>query len=316
MWSRSSLAVAGAVVGGAIALTVIAGCGRAPARIAHPAPPSPGPSHRIRGGLEIGVFEPYAAGSYGQIPVFAKDTGHWPQIVTYYSGWGSPFAARFATKARANGAETMVTLEPRNVSLADIAAGRYDTYLHSYAAQVRRFGHPVIVSFAQEMNGSWYSWGWTQTPPATFVAAWRHIWRLFRSDGVRNVTWLWDVSHQYPRGMAPLRSDWPGRRFVDWVGLDSYLYSPGATYATHIAPDVRRLRRFGKPVVLAETAVGPLTHNVPADIADVFAGARQDHLKALIWFDVAQHGPGRVRQDWRLEGNPVAMAAFKQAVAT
>jgi hypothetical protein len=317
MWSRNSVFVAG-VAAGIIALV---SCGRAPSSAYKPtpstpptpsAPTQPPPSHHVAGGLLIGVYEPYAPGSYWQIPKFAEDTGYWPQIVSYYSAWQSPFAASFAAKAWANRARTLVQITPRNVSLADIAAGRWDSYLKSYAASVRAFGHPVIISFGQEMNGSWYPWGWRKTPPATFVRAWRHIWRLFRRDGVRNVIWLWDVNHIYPRGMAPLAADWPGSRYVDWVGLDSYLYYPGATYADHIAPDVRQIRALTrKPLLLAETAAGPRTGNVPAGIASIFAGVRRDHLLGLVWFDQAQHG-GVVRQDWRLEHNRAALSAFRQ----
>jgi hypothetical protein len=34
----------------------------------------------------------------------------------------------------------------------------------AYAAAVRSYQRPVILSFGHEMNGFWYSWG-TSTPP-------------------------------------------------------------------------------------------------------------------------------------------------------
>jgi len=71
--------------------------------------------------------------------------------------------------------------------------GQLCTYLRSYADAVIAFGHPVILSFGHEMNGTWYSWGYGHPPPATFVAAWRHIVRIFRAAGAANVTWLWTV---------------------------------------------------------------------------------------------------------------------------
>ena len=300
MWSRSRLATI------ATAGLMAAACGRAPM--------VQGPDHHVPGGLLIGVYEPYTPGSYWQIPTFARDTGHWPQIVSYYSGWQSPFAASFAAQAYAHGAKTLVQITPRHVALADIAAGRWDGYLRRYALAVRRFGHPVIISFGQEMNGSWYPWGWTHTQPATFAAAWRHIWQMFRKSGTRNVVWLWDVNHISPRGMAGLLpADWPGSRYVDWVGLDSYLYTPGATYASQVASDVRQIRELThKPLLLAETAVGPRTGNVPAGIASLFAGARRDHLLGLVWFDQHQQGSA-LREDWRLEDSPAALSAFRRA---
>lgn len=315
MWSRSSRVILASVAALGLCAWLLASCGRAP--VAHHAPASPTPSppsHQLRGGLMIGVYEPYAPGSYWQIPKFAQETGHWPQIVSYYSKWWQPFASEFAAQAAAHGAETLVQITPRHVSLAAIAAGQQDAYLKRYAAAVRQFGHPVIISFGQEMNGSWYPWGWSHVSPAVFIAAWRHIVRLFRHEGTHNVTWLWDVNHQYPRGMAPLRSEWPGAAYVTWIGLDSYLAVPGSTYGSYIAPDIVQLRAFGKPILLAETAAGPYTGNVPGKIRELLAGARRDHLKGVVWFDVHQRG-SVIHQDWRLEDDPAGLAAFRKGVS-
>jgi mannan endo-1,4-beta-mannosidase len=264
----------------------------------------------------IGVYEPYAPGSYWQIPRFAKAIGRWPQIVSYYSQWGLSFATRFAVRAHKNGAETLVQIDPRDVSIAAIASGRWDRYLRQYAVAVRRFRHQVIISFGQEMNGSWYPWGWTHVTPAIFVAAWRHIVTLFTHEGAKNATWLWDVNHIYPQGMAPLAADWPGAAYVDWVGLDCYLSNSGSTYANTIAPDVRQIEALtGKPILLAETAVGARLRNAPGKIRGLFAGVRRDHLLGLVWFDVKEHG-SPAHQDWRLEDNPAALAAFRTEAAS
>ncbi len=74
-------------------------------------------------------------------------------------------------------------IDPTGISIAAIASGHYDSYLSSYAEAVRAYRHPVILSFGHEMNGYWYSWGYLHTPPAAFVAAWRHIVTLFRALG-------------------------------------------------------------------------------------------------------------------------------------
>jgi hypothetical protein len=41
------------------------------------------------------------------------------------------------------------------VTLASIAAGGSDSYLRSYADAVVALGHPVILSFGHEVNGTW-----------------------------------------------------------------------------------------------------------------------------------------------------------------
>ncbi len=55
-------------------------------------------------------------------------------MALYFSGWQVPFKSWFAGRAWANGAVAAVQIDPERISLAAIAAGRYDSYLRSYAA--------------------------------------------------------------------------------------------------------------------------------------------------------------------------------------
>jgi hypothetical protein len=49
-------------------------------------------------------------------------------------------------------------------------------------------------------------------------------------------------------------------------------------------------------------------------IPDLFAGMRQYGTLGLVWFDIAQH-QGRYHQDWRIEDNPGAEAAFRHGAS-
>ena len=42
---------------------------------------------------------------------------------------------------------------------------------------------------------------------------------------------------------------------------------------------------------------------------------KQYHMLGLVWFDLDQHG-GIYHQDWRMEGNEAAEAAFRLGVAS
>ena len=263
--------------------------------------------------LELGVFEPGEWTSYQPVARFAAATGHRPSIVLIYSGWQEPFQVRFAGLVHAHQAEPFVQMEPTGASLAAIAAGRYDRYLRTYADQVRAFGHPVILSFAAEMNGSWYAWGYGRTPAPQFVAAWRHVVDVFRAQGARNVTWLWTVN-TVTEPSAPLRDWWPGAGYVDQVGIDGYFFRADATYGSVFGATIAQVRGLtSDPILLAETAVGPVAG--AGKIADLFAGARVDHLAGLVWFDQAQDA-GLYHQDWRLEDSPARLAAFRNASKT
>ena len=135
-------------------------------------------------------------------------------------------------------------INPSGVSLAEIASGQYDSYLITYAEAVRAYRHPVILSFGHEMNGHWYSWGYTHTSPTVFVAAWRHIVTVFREVGAQNVTWLWTVNIIDPGGIPSPAVWWPGNSYVNWVGLDGYYYQPSWTFASLFGPTIAAVRQM------------------------------------------------------------------------
>jgi glycosyl hydrolase family 26 len=261
----------------------------------------------------LGVYENGAPSGYQRIADFGRAAGRAPNLAGYFSGWAQPFAAGFARQARAHGAAVLVQIDPTYASVAAIAAGSYDGYLRAYAASVAAFGRPVVIGFGHEMNASWYPWGYHHVPPATFVAAWRHIVTLFRDQGAGNVTWLWTVNADLA-ATGPLADWWPGTRYVTWVGVDGYYYRPRDTFASVFAPTLRQVRGLtGKPVLLSETAVGPAAGQ-PAKIGNLFAGMRRSGVLGLVWFDNAQHD-GIYHQDWRIEDHPAAVAAFRAGVA-
>jgi hypothetical protein len=55
--------------------------------------------------------------------------------------------------------------------------------------------------------------------------------------------------------------------------------------------------------------VGPAAGQFPK-IADLFAGMHQYGTIGLVWFDITQDD-GLYHQDWRIEHNPSAEAAFR-----
>jgi mannan endo-1,4-beta-mannosidase len=263
-------------------------------------------------GSYLGVFEPGIPNSYRLVSRFARALGSQPNLVLGFTYWDEPFVAAFARQAAAHGATVVIDIDPTGPSVRAIAAGKEDGYLETYANAVRAFGGPVVISFGHEMNGDWYSWGWTHTRPAVFVRAWRHIVTLFRHAGADNVTWLWAVN-VISAGEPSIRDWWPGASYVTWAGIDGYMAERYLTFRNTFVPTISAIRKITtKPILIGETAVGQLTGQA-AGIPGLFAGVAQAHLLGLIWFDEAQSG-GIYAQDWRLEGHPVAEAAFHRAV--
>jgi beta-mannanase len=214
----------------------------------------------------------------------------------------------------AQGAVTIVQIDPTGASITKIAAGGYDSYLRSYAGSVRRFGRPVVIGFGHEMNAPWYSWGYGQVATSAFVAAWRHIVTLFRDQGASNVTWLWTLQADEP-GTGPIASWWPGSQYVTWVGIDGYYYRPSDTFASVFGKTITQVRILtGKPVLLSETAAGPES-NQAAKIGDLFDGMRQYGTLGLVWFDIKQDD-GTYHQDWHIEDSTAAETAFRHSASS
>ena len=166
----------------------------------------------------------------------------------------------------------------------------------------------MVIGFGHEMNAYWYSWGYRHLPSVTFVAAWRHIVTLFRHQGTSNVTWLWTLQAD-EQGTGPIASWWPGENYVTWVGIDGYYYRPSETFFSIFGKTIADVRALtGLPVLLSEVAVGPAAGQA-RKIPDLFEGMRHYGTLGLVWFDIAQHD-GLYHQDWRIEDNPSAEAAF------
>jgi hypothetical protein len=261
----------------------------------------------------LGVYEPGSPPAYAPVANFAVAAGRQPNMIGYYSGWAEPFESSFARRVRRHGIIPYVQIDPTYASVSAIAAGAYDLYLRGYADSVRDFGHAVVIGFGHEMNGNWYSWGYGHTAPSTFVAAWRHIVTVFRSEGADNVTWLWTVNQDRP-GTGPVAAWWPGARYVTWVGIDGYYIRPSDTFAEVFGRTISQVRAFtSKPVLLSEAGVGPDVGQF-AKISNLFDGLRQAKALGLVWFDENQQG-GPYRQDWRIEGDRVAEVAFRLGAA-
>jgi mannan endo-1,4-beta-mannosidase len=295
------IAAAGVVMGIVAVFALLSTLHSAPT--AHPVPRHHGP---ITPDSYIGLYTHGVPNSYAGITSFTKATGIKPRVVVYYSGWQERFKVAFARAAANEGAMPLVQINPTGTHIAAIAAGQYDNYLSTYANAVRAYHHQVILSFGHEMNGYWYSWGYTHTSPAVFVAAWRHIVTVFRARGAQNVTWLWTINTIHKKTRVPSPGPWwPGNSYVTWVGIDGYFTESSSVFASVFGPTIVYVRSITHdPILIAETSATPVASQ-PAKIADLFAGIHLSGLLGFVWFDSVD------KVDWRL-GSPAAITAFRR----
>jgi Glycosyl hydrolase family 26 len=285
--------VAAACAGVAAMRHLTSGTGTAVAPVAEPARKVP--AH----GPLIGV-----AGA--SMSAWNRSVGVPAALSVSYVSMARPVAPSFMhwVMVDADGATPVIEILPRRTTLADIATGQDDGWFRDLDRQITS---PVVLSFAPEADGNWYSWG---QQPAMFIQAWRHVHAVF---GTRDVTWLWQMSAGLVGARADLARYWPGSRYVNWAGLDGYFEFPYMTFGQLFGQAITKLRKFTHaPVLLSEAAVGPGAVRVAADIRAIFAGIERLRLLGLIWFNRDQHRPP-FHQDWNLQNRPPALAAFRQA---
>lgn len=262
----------------------------------------------------------------GDVAAWDELTGHRAQLSVRYVSMAKPLAPTWlhSTIRDAAGAEPVIEITPTApgdpaLSLKAIAAGQADPWLRQLAAQVAALGHPVVVSFAPEDNGTWYAW--SREGPAAYQAAYRHVHAVV---GTAGVTWLWQVSASNPSdpSAAEVLPYWPGADVVDWVGLDGYFWRAADTFDSRFAHTLGQVTGLGKPVLIAETGVSPadVSTGKPLDMGaamrSLFAGVRARGLLGMVYFDLPP-GPqqgGPFHPDFRLARYPSALTAYRQAI--
>jgi hypothetical protein len=238
---------------------------------------------------------------------FQKATSAYPSITVHYIWWGTPFPTSTILTDRRLGATNLLVLEPQGVSLTGIADGREDAYLKKFAAAERSLGLPILLSFGPEANGNWYSWGAHHITPALYVAMWRQVHDVIEADGGTKITWLWQMNTPWPQS-EPMSLLWPGKAYVNEVGLDSQMESPGETFSYVFGPSLSQVRAItSDPILISEVSVR-VEAGIAPEITSLFKGACQDHLMGVILFDVYS--------EWEFDHDTQAVAAFRKAATS
>jgi glycosyl hydrolase family 26 len=204
-------------------------------------------------------------------------------------------------------------------SNAAIAAGRWDGYIRQWAQAIKAYGHPVILRPAAEFNGFWYPWS---HDPRAYVRAWRHMWTVFHDVGARNVTWVW--SFQVNCDAEPvawqkqIRQYWPGRRYVDTLGMSLLRFQQGAPVAFYMDHLTIAHQLFGRPTMITES-------NVAYGIRLPWLTSVRDALAALpfnrgfVWSQAPSQeqtrNPGAGNMNWNARTDRAAAAILAEIAA-
>lgn len=202
-------------------------------------------------------------------------------------------------------------------TLASIIDGRHDSYIRTWARTLRAYGRPVLLRFAQEMNGNWYPWSEAVNGnrPGEFVRAWRHVHDIFTSVGATNVKWVWSPA---AGALDIQRGQYPGNAYVDVVGLS--VFNGGSalpwggwrSFARIFEPSYKALEQIApsKPIQISEVASAERGGNKAAWITNMFSVLHHyPQVKSLIWYDL------RKQTNWPITSSRRAARAFAAGAA-
>lgn len=167
----------------------------------------------------------------------------------------------------------------KQFTLEKIIAGDFDDDLRNWAREAKKFTSPILIEWGTEPNGDWFAWngkwnGGAKDGPKRYVAAYRHIVDLMRSEGADNLQWVWHANwYDEPETKwNAFENYFPGETYCDWValsaygpltprtadGLESFRFKIDQAYPRliGIAP--------GKPVIVAEFGCDLHNHRVSA----------------------------------------------------
>jgi hypothetical protein len=323
----------GAAVAVVLSLSFVGGAAARPA--ADSAKPRKQPKHRAA--IYWGAYMEGPSTYGGQYRNAPWDDGTWhafertagKRVSIVHWGVPPPWQASFNAQLSQHkkilraGALELLDMASGSVPLADVAAGKYDTWIYQWAKQAREFGHPLFLRWDWEMNGRWFTWATMpgqSTTAEVYVAAWQHIHKVFDLAGAKNVSWVWCPNVAFG-GSTPFDAVYPGPQYVDWTCLDGY--NKGGQYSTTFvklfAPSYRALLKLApdKPMMIGETASVDDSGKKPGWISAALAAlpTKFPRIKAFLWFNWNINEDGTTWA-WQIESSPESAAAFARGIAS
>jgi beta-mannanase len=178
------------------------------------------------------------------------------------------------------------------------------------ARDVKAFGHPILLEWFWEMDGNRNRH--IAKSPASFIAAWKRIHRIFDKAGVTNVSWVW-CPNAWGFKTGEAQKWYPGDEWVDWICANGYNWAPGRkgdewrSFRWVFQAFYEWASQRGKPLMIGEFGVQERKPGEKAQWLREAANVLRDEfteIKAVVYFNVKK------RYDWRLRTDS-ARGAFR-----
>lgn len=260
----------------------------------------------------------------GHVTRLARQLGCGPTVMNRFVKLDSRFVTSDLTSLAEGDRTPMVSLEPWSwrmrsgqtdapaYSLDALARGAHDSALRAVARVLATHHGPVLVRFAHEMNADWYPWGAVVNGNSTssYVRAWRHVHDVMSAVAPR-IRWVWSPLAAWWPDAMPLRSVYPGDRYVDYVAASGYGH--GGTAEQTFGRWYSEVRSFtDRPALLSETGAEGETRSEWIASLVPFLRDRPD-IRGFVWFDTSPETTGATG-DYRIDDDPASIAALRAAL--
>jgi len=258
-------------------------------------------------------------------------------IISHYLAWNkdieSSFPDALIDSVYMNQSIPMITWEPWLNTFEDeisdedhvydlITSGFFDSYISEFADKLKELDKPIFLRFAHEFDNPFYPWYMSGDQAASkFKGAWIHTYEIFKNRDAHNVIWIWN-----PWKPENIADSYPGREYVDWVGINILDYGEFSTdgewydFESLYEPFHKELNKLPlTPVVISEFGTLRDGQNQNQWIEDAFSVIENDYseIKSVIYFNssVDKNWPDGMEPDgylnWTIPQNQTFKNSFK-----
>lgn len=284
-----------------------------------------------------GFFDPQSFVLHPEALKYLETTiGKKVAIAHYYRGWEELAKSQVVDELNvisANGWRPMISTNPYFFDKCvpsgqdlykTIASGNCDSFMHSVARNLKSFGKPLFLRFAWEMNIDSIEWGISRvgSTPAEFIAAWRRLHDIVKSDGATNISWVFSPNVKDGKSIS-YKALYPGDVYVDWLGLDGYNWGTTQTWSSWqsfnqvFVPSYSEITKIApqKPLMIAEVN----STNIGGNKADWYSDMLEHQLpqnfpkvKAVVFYNEDRSSQENV--NWLIDITTQSLSAFKTGI--
>ncbi|MDP9799280.1 hypothetical protein J2S43_007792 [Catenuloplanes nepalensis] len=287
--------------------------GPPPAIAVNPGPYDAGPISVPASGAYLGAWvKPEVISQPGRLTAIRgleTGLGRDLDIVHTYRKWDEKFGTESDLEFMDAGATLLFSWASGDTR--SITSGEHDELIRAQARRIAKAKRPVLMRFRWEMDrpnlrpSMWSG--------EDYVAAWRHVRRIFDAERAWNASWVWcPTSEGFENGEAP--AFYPGDDAVDWTCVDVYAGESFRSLGDLLTPFLHWAAQRPKPILIGEYGVAAAWGSERRaawlrDATRLFKANPQ--IKGVCYFDSDPDGNPPEKQ-FQISGDVPAFAAFTE----